>query len=298
MAVAIRRTKFFDGWNVDQAKLIDALGESTFGPVLLATTRNLCGAEHLALYDLCEDAPVALATASPCAAATASQQASLYVSGGYWRCDPLLAQIGRLELGDPAMIARLDPEHLAATDLRDTIYRPHNVVGRLVLGARLRSGPVALSLIRTRRRGPFSPADAVSLQDVASDLIHLLGKHVALRRSLGSAAASLRSLAVIEREIAASRHCLSRREAQVSARILYGMTTVGIALDLEIGQESVATYRRRGYDRLGIASQRELLLWYLDRWSASQAEAETEPVYRARADQAVGIRNHHPYRHG
>ena len=145
------------------------------------------------------------------------------------------------------------------------IYRPYDVAGRLVLGARLASATVALSLIRTRRHGPFTPSDAMALNGIAAELVRLLAKHVALRRSAGSAAASLRSLTLIEATIAAARPRLAGREAQVSARILYGMTTAGIALDLSIGEESVATYRRRGYDRLGIASQRELLLWYLDR---------------------------------
>ena len=49
----------------------------------------------------------------------------------------------------------------------------------------------------------------------------------------------------------------------MSARILYGLSAAGIAVDLGIGIESVTTYRKRAYRRLGIATQRELLVWYL-----------------------------------
>jgi DNA-binding CsgD family transcriptional regulator len=60
---------------------------------------------------------------------------------------------------------------------------------------------------------------------------------------------------------------LPRREAEVCARILYGMSSVGIALDLSVSEETVKTYRKRAYQRLNIGSERELLTWYLARWS-------------------------------
>lgn len=45
------------------------------------------------------------------------------------------------------------------------------------------------------------------------------------------------------------------------------MSTTGIALDLDIRVETVMTYRKRSYRRLGIATQRELLLWYIKLWT-------------------------------
>jgi DNA-binding CsgD family transcriptional regulator len=78
-------------------------------------------------------------------------------------------------------------------------------------------------------------------------------------------------LNVIEGCLALSSPRLARREAEVCARILYGMTSLGIALDLGIGEESAMTYRKRAYNRLNIGSQRELLLWYLDQWASQRA---------------------------
>ena len=60
---------------------------------------------------------------------------------------------------------------------------------------------------------------------------------------------------------------LPRREVEVTARILYGPSSIGIALDLGVSEETVKTYRKRAYHRLGIGSERELLTWYLARWS-------------------------------
>ncbi|MCL4680097.1 MAG: helix-turn-helix transcriptional regulator [Rhodocyclaceae bacterium] len=51
---------------------------------------------------------------------------------------------------------------------------------------------------------------------------------------------------------------LSRRELAVAARVLAGMTSEGIAADLGIGLQSVLTYRKRAYAKLGVCGQREL----------------------------------------
>jgi DNA-binding CsgD family transcriptional regulator len=53
---------------------------------------------------------------------------------------------------------------------------------------------------------------------------------------------------------------------EVCARIIYGLYAKGIALDLDIGEETVATHRKRAYQKLLIATQRELLLWYIEQW--------------------------------
>jgi DNA-binding CsgD family transcriptional regulator len=44
----------------------------------------------------------------------------------------------------------------------------------------------------------------------------------------------------------------------VLARALAGLTSAGIALDLRISLNTVLTYRKRAYGRLGVSSQAEL----------------------------------------
>ena len=51
---------------------------------------------------------------------------------------------------------------------------------------------------------------------------------------------------------------LTRRESEVCARAAIGMSVEATALDLDIARTSVMTYRKRGYQRLGISSVREL----------------------------------------
>jgi DNA-binding CsgD family transcriptional regulator len=96
--------------------------------------------------------------------------------------------------------------------------------------------------------------------------VALLGQH-AQRGQTHDAGDALRSLDVIEKCIAVQA-AMPRRESEVCARILYGLSTTGIALDLGVGEETIKTYRKRAYHRLGIGSERELLNWYLHLWSS------------------------------
>ena len=57
---------------------------------------------------------------------------------------------------------------------------------------------------------------------------------------------------------------LTAREAEVCERILIGYTSTGISLDLDIKPSSVNTYRRRAYEKLGIATQNELFALCLE----------------------------------
>jgi DNA-binding CsgD family transcriptional regulator len=98
---------------------------------------------------------------------------------------------------------------------------------------------------------------------VAPLLVSLVAKHAEIIGAARSLAHAPSSLDLIIQCMADTPN-LSRREIDVCARFLYGMSSIGIELDLGIGEESVKTYRKRAYQRLGIGSPRELLTWYLD----------------------------------
>nr|WP_277403718.1 LuxR C-terminal-related transcriptional regulator [Burkholderia sp. Ac-20345] len=75
---------------------------------------------------------------------------------------------------------------------------------------------------------------------------------------------ALTSLPVIERCLSLCRENFPKREGQVAARMLYGLSTEGIALDLGISADTVVCYRRRFYQRFGIGGFRDLVIWYMD----------------------------------
>lgn len=52
---------------------------------------------------------------------------------------------------------------------------------------------------------------------------------------------------------------LSRREADVAAGVIAGLTAQEIADRLDIAPTSVITHRKRAYQRIGVANQRQLV---------------------------------------
>jgi DNA-binding CsgD family transcriptional regulator len=122
-------------------------------------------------------------------------------------------------------------------------------------------------MLRLGQREVLSDSEIEGLRAIADLLIALIARHVDLSLSRPNLTPALTSLEEIYNCVVAATD-LSRREGEVCARILYGLSSCGIALDLGIGKESVMTYRKRAYQRLGIGSQRELLMWYLGLWSA------------------------------
>jgi DNA-binding CsgD family transcriptional regulator len=66
---------------------------------------------------------------------------------------------------------------------------------------------------------------------------------------------------------------MPKRELEVCARIIFGISTVGIAIDLGVCESTVKTYRKRAYQRLSIGSERELITWYLRAWADWRSSA-------------------------
>jgi DNA-binding CsgD family transcriptional regulator len=172
-------------------------------------------------------------------------------------------------------------DHIEHEEMRERIYRPYLVRERVVVSARAPKSAVAISLMRTERNGPFSPDGLAALEAASEGIVALAMKHVALTKSAAEARSALTSLPTIEACLACATPALARREAEVCSRILYGMTSMGIALALGISEESAMTYRKRAYGRLEIGSQRELLLWYLDQWSQHRFESAVEDLCAA-----------------
>ncbi|MES2533877.1 MAG: LuxR C-terminal-related transcriptional regulator [Pseudomonadota bacterium] len=244
--------------------IIEAIGSDRFGPQLLAYLHQMCGADHCAVFQFGTDSLSQVVVGSHDGTNAARQQATRYVDQQYWRKDPAMCEAqSRVRLKEPVII-RVDIDDLADTDLRENIY-PH-IRERLVIAGKRRESAFGLSILRSDVHGAFTDGDIHRLGSVAEVLVSLLAKHADIVLHRPNIALALTSLPEIEGCMLAMTE-LPRREAQVCARVLYGLSTIGIALDLSIGEESVKTYRKRAYQRLQIGCGRELLTWYLTLWS-------------------------------
>jgi len=244
--------------------LVGAIGENCFGPVLARYLNELCGAFHFAAFrfDKGELREVAACCVEP--ERTARDRVESYVSQGWWKHDPAMNEVRRSAGVHGPRVIHVDFSDSGYAAMRTSVY-PH-VRDRLLLCGHGSHADFGLSLVRADTQTPFAPDAIEMVANSAELLMALLSKHAHVCQRRPSLAQAITDLPQIENCILATG-TLPRREAEVSARILYGMSTAGIALDLCVSEETIKTYRKRAYQRLAIGSERELLAWYLAHWS-------------------------------
>jgi DNA-binding CsgD family transcriptional regulator len=245
-------------------EVVGAIGDDRFAPALALYLHELCGAEHFAAFDFAcgELSEVAACCVNP--ERTARDRVESYVKQGWWKRDPVMLQARHMLDTSSAGVIQADWSDRAYQDLRPSVYP--DVRDRLLLCGRVADGAFGLSILRNDPNAPFTSDAIERFRDSSALLLALLAKHADVCRNRRDASQALAALHEIEDCVADSRQ-LPRRESQVCARILYGLSSTGIALDLDVSEETVKTYRKRAYQRLAIGSERELLNWYLAQWS-------------------------------
>lgn len=259
--------------DTDISSLILAIGERRFGFDLLGFLHKTCGAEHATVFNLAHDDLLEVSAASLDGSDTAHRQVQLYLDQGHWRNDPAFSEARNQLVGTSSTLVRTDVKGLPDDILRNIVYGQTDITDRLLICGRWGDDIVGLSVLRSTRSGAFSIADIESVKSVANNVLALLVKHISLIWDTPNLSVALTTLEEIESCIKECAAHLPRREAEVCSRIIYGMSTLGISLELEISTETVMTYRKRTYHRLNIATQRELYLWYLGLWSNWQNRA-------------------------
>lgn len=246
------------------AELVEAIGTDEFGTRLAQYLNSICGADHCAVFQLGQDNISALTFASVDRTLITKPLIDRYVSEDLWRRDPAITE-ARCQMAAPTpSLIRADLESADYRDLRPRVYA--RVRDRLVVCGRRDSIELGLSVLRSVDNDKFGNGAIERLADSSDTLLSAMAKHANFLTGRIDVGAALDDLSLIARCIAA-RGDLPRREIEVCARVLYGMSTVGISLDIGIGEESVRTYRKRAYQRLQIGTERELLRWYLHEWS-------------------------------
>lgn len=235
-------------------EIVEAIGSDGFAAQLLSCFDSLVGADHCTVYQLRDFELTEVASASLQGAGTMS------------RSDLTSYEVKR-QLSMSGAALRVDVSSIHDADAVRFEERAAPRRQRIMICARRQDASYCLRIIRSAHRPELAEEEIESLRQVAGVLISAIVKHLDLTQRRPNLTPALCSLAEIEKCVLSTTD-LSRREGEVCARILYGLSSCGIALDLGIGKESVMTYRKRAYQRLGIGSQRELLMWYLALWSA------------------------------
>ena len=149
--------------------------------------------------------------------------------------------------------------HMVAGDIppehRVRVYDAHGVAERVSVVRQQPAGALfAVNFYRHQHQRPFSDAQIGDFEALASPLLALVCKHVALAAPAGAA----QPVAHWRRRLGQLGAGLTLRELDVCARLLCGMTQDGIAADLALTVPTVKTYRNRAFARLGIHFRSEL----------------------------------------
>jgi DNA-binding CsgD family transcriptional regulator len=254
--------------------LVEAVGTGRFAARLVEYLNQLCGADHCAAFRFGPGRLDEVAAGSIDPRHEARAKVRLYLHEQLWRQDPAIHEAQR-HLSEASRIIHLDLSDTGYSDLRATVYP--QVRDRLLVCGRRHEAAFGLSVVRSDPHSGFSRSAIDELGTQSSLLLSLVAKHAAIVDSRPNPAQALSTLDEIEHCIEAAS-VMPRREREVGSRILYGLSTAGIALDVGIGEESVKTYRKRIYQRLSIGSERELLSWYLALWSRWREQSQHLPA--------------------
>lgn len=235
------------------AEVVAALGTADFAAGLLRAINRHVAVDHLAIMRF-ED-----------------RRRPPVIESAVWRGGELVASTQRIYLDrfyphDPVLrcfgngprLLHLRRDDIENRDYRASVYGRAGLLERISMvttdGGRL----IALNLYRRQPSGAFAPAEVRRLAGQMPLLAAMTVKHVGmLAMLLRSRDRGDRASALAER-LRALQPNLTRRELDVLTRSLGGMTSTGIALDLGISLNTVLTYRKRAYARLGVCSQADL----------------------------------------
>lgn len=240
------------------ATIVTTLGSSNFPEALIRNLNQIVEINHLSLVHLedKEQITYVLSASTGLVEITPAMQ-QLYLSI-YHRVDPNKEFINGFndDDNDNILIRRLQPQEIQDQKYRKLWYEKMGIIDRLSILTKADRGVYCINLFRTQ--SPFSQRDIKILSNLSDLLCALTIKQARLAGVLSNFMTRETQIETLMERLAKIDIKLTKREKEVCARILLGMSSEGIALDLKIKTQSVLTYRKRSYARLNISSQNEL----------------------------------------
>lgn len=236
------------------APAIAALGREAFASELLAALNRSVAVDHACLMRVVDRArPPVLESASWRGGAHVAEVQRAYLNGLY-RFDPNM----RLPAQSGVVFRHLRRDALSHADYREVCFVRAGLLERITVAAADEGQLVLLNLYRLDPSGPFAAGEIAALEGLARFLAALAIRHVGTLGMLLRSRERGDRIAALAARLHARDGRLTSRERDVLARVMLGVSSEGIALDLGIGLNTVLTYRKRAYARLGVSSQAEL----------------------------------------
>jgi DNA-binding CsgD family transcriptional regulator len=235
--------------------LIGKIGSPSFETSFFRILREATACEHLTAFASSRRAPARLLFAINRGERPVARMIAGKYLERYWNHDPANLVCNRSPSRSYEIAVRVFSHDIDHDAYRHDCYSSVDLVDRFSIIKRQSEETIRLNLYRSGQRGRFSVADFAPVLECADAVFALLANHDAQRLAAdrnGEADVLARRLRQIMPQIA-------RRELDVCVGIMQGKSSEAIALALGISVNTVLTYRKRAYARLGITSHNELM---------------------------------------
>lgn len=239
------------------AGAVDAIGTPAFDDRLLAAVNGVVRVDHLTVLTYSSNEGLQqLCVASRVDAVGVRSLTRDYVAQHH-RLDPNFAELRRQTRSRKIEVRRHDPRRLKARAYQRRFYTTAGIVDKVSYLWRSSGIVYYVNLYRTTRAGHYAKEEVRRLEAAARLVASLVRLHGG-RTRVEAAFAAGNASGLMERLVGLLGERLTSREQAVLVNILMGLRTEGIALQLGVQEESIKTFRKRAYAKLGISSQAEL----------------------------------------
>jgi DNA-binding CsgD family transcriptional regulator len=235
--------------------LIGKIGSPSFEPSFFQIVREATACEHVTAFVSSDHAPARLLFALNRGAKPIARIVANKYLEHYWNHDPANLLCGREASPNYEMAVRVFCQDIDHEAYRRDCYSSVDLIDRFSIIKRYGAETIRLNLYRSAQRGRFFVTDFAGVLECADVMFALLAKHDAQRSAVGQNGEA----DVLARRLRQIMPHLARRELDVCVGIMQGKSSEAIALALGISVNTVRTYRKRAYARLGITSHNELM---------------------------------------
>jgi DNA-binding CsgD family transcriptional regulator len=235
-------------------RLIEVVGTPAFEPELYGLAWDAVKSEHVSAFSIRAGTPPRVLLAANAGSLPTARILAKKYSEDHWKLDPA-SNLEFFKNGDSSIVAIHSRPHDARDEaFRREFYDSIPIRERLTVMQRRGDEVFRISFCRSVKHSKFDAGDIERVMNSADLLISLLIKHDLI--GLPSEGKTLPQL--YQDRLRAYAPNMPRREIEVCAAVLLGMTSEAISLMLGISVNTVLTYRKRSYARLSISCQNEL----------------------------------------
>jgi DNA-binding CsgD family transcriptional regulator len=235
--------------------LIAKIGSPNFETSFFQIAREATACEHLTVFASSDRTPARLLFAINRGSRPVARTIAEKYLKHYWEHDPANRICSRNTASSYEMAIRVFCQDIDHDAYRRDCYSAVDLVDRFSIIRHHGDETIRLNLYRSAQRGRFVAADMAPVLECADIMFALLAKHDE-QRVVADPSCEGDVLARRLRQIVPQ---LARRELDVCVGIMQGKSSEAIALALGISVNTVLTYRKRAYARLGITSHNELM---------------------------------------